>query len=318
MIDSAQPGSVVSPLPLVSVVVCTYDRPLDLRRCLDSLCRQTTQCHEVIIVDNGARPARTQEVVQQVGAVHWRYLREPAPGLSRARNLGWQAAGGAIIAFIDDDAVADSWWVQGIAEVFATVTPVPGSVGGRVEPIWGAPRPGWLADDLARGLSLVDWSPEPRLLQDSEWLAGCNMAVPKALLLAFGGFNERLGRAGNRLISQEETELHTRLRQAGHPLYYHPGVVVRHHIPASRLTKRWFLRRAYHNGVSVALSRLCLSPAKPQQRLRMAATALGRKVLTPGAVTGLLTATDEADELRGRCVVLGWLGYTLAMLGLAR
>lgn len=318
MIDVPQVGGSAHPIPLISVVVCTYDRPLDLGRCLDSLCQQTIHAHEVIVVDNGVQPARTQEVVHRAGAIRWRYLRETTPGLSRARNRGWQAADGVIVAFIDDDAMADSRWVEGIGEAFACVTPSPGCVGGRVEPIWDSPRPVWLSDDLARGLSLVDWSPEPRLLQESEWLAGCNMAVPKVLLAAMGGFDERLGRAGGRLISQEETVLHKRLRRAGHPLYYDSGVIVRHHIPAGRLTKRWFLRRAYHNGVSVALAKLYLTPVSPRRRLRMAATTLGRKVFTPGAVAGLLAATDEADELRRRCVFLGWLGYALAMLGLAR
>jgi glycosyltransferase involved in cell wall biosynthesis/SAM-dependent methyltransferase len=96
--------------PSVSVVICTYNRAKYLERCIKSLKEQTYPNFEMIVV-NGPSTDETAQVLdkyQEIQVVR----QEELNGLSFARNLGIAAANGEIIAFIDDDAVADENWIE--------------------------------------------------------------------------------------------------------------------------------------------------------------------------------------------------------------
>ena len=73
------------PAPSVSVVVCTRNRPDQLRLCLESLLALATEPREIVVVDNAPSDDRTREVC---AALPVRYVLEPLPGQSRARNRG--------------------------------------------------------------------------------------------------------------------------------------------------------------------------------------------------------------------------------------
>ena len=85
---------------MVSVVICTRDRPGELARCLASLPIQTRVPDQVIVVDNASSDGRTHEVVVKAEAI---YVREDWSGLGFARNAGVRAASGHIIVYTDDD-----------------------------------------------------------------------------------------------------------------------------------------------------------------------------------------------------------------------
>jgi GT2 family glycosyltransferase len=93
----------------VSLVICTRDRPERLRRCLESVAALTFQPAEIIIVDNGIRREETRRVAEHFERV--RYIVEPIPGLSRARNAGVRAASSPLVAFTDDDIVLSPDWL---------------------------------------------------------------------------------------------------------------------------------------------------------------------------------------------------------------
>ena len=236
----------------ISAVICTFNRASYLRKALQSLVDQTlnSDLYEILVVDNHSTDNTKQVVTEEFAHVsNLHYLYEPIQGLSQARNTGWQNAKGEYVAYLDDDAIASPHWLEKILEVFETVTPQPGVVGGKIEPIWEAHRPSWLSDRVALGLTILDWSETPIFLEDRRWLAGANVAYPKHLLEA-NGFNVSLGRKGSNLLSCEESFLHNHLKSNGYQIYYHPDVAIRHHIPASRLVKSWHLKRQYWNGVS--------------------------------------------------------------------
>ena len=109
-------GDASTPAPTVSVIVCTRDRPADLRACLDSLVRLRTPPHEILVVDNCPSDDRAREVCAESPA---RYLREDRPGASRARNRGIVEATGEVIAFLDDDCVVDPGWLDELGETLA-------------------------------------------------------------------------------------------------------------------------------------------------------------------------------------------------------
>lgn len=148
-----------APTPELSVVICTHNRAPDLRAALDSLSQQLLEAHrfEILVVDNNSGDD-TRAVVEG-SPIHPRprYIFEGTLGLCNARNTGWNAARGDIVAYLDDDALAYPDWATEILAAFERASPETGCVGGRICPLYHAPRPGWLGDDVALSLTIVDW-----------------------------------------------------------------------------------------------------------------------------------------------------------------
>lgn len=120
------------PFPLVTVAVCTRDRPDDLAICLDSLLCVEYPALDLLVVDNAPRTQGTARLI----ATRYSTVRlviEPKPGLDRARNRAIREARGEILAFADDDTVVDPGWVAALVNVFR-VDPVVMAVTGLVVP----------------------------------------------------------------------------------------------------------------------------------------------------------------------------------------
>jgi len=235
---------------LVSVIVCTYNRAKYLEKCLESLHQQTYKNYEIIIV-NGPSTDETSKVIEKFPNLKI-INQEQLDGLSNARNLGIKAAKGDIIGFIDDDAITNQDWIERIMNTFETIEPQPICIGGKIEPIWEMARPEWLEENQISCLTVLDISKTPIVLKDN-YLFGTNMAFEKNILKSLGGFSENLGRKGDTLLSNEEVLIQDIIRNLGYHCFYHPEILVRHHIPKERLTKKWILKRYYWQGISDAL-----------------------------------------------------------------
>lgn len=237
----------------ISAVICTHNRAAYLKKAIQSLVNQTLpkEQYEVIVVDNCSTDD-TKAIVEGFEPFgNLRYIYEPTLGLSQARNTGWQNARGEHIAFLDDDAIACPGWLERIVAAFETVHPRPGSVGGKVIPIWEIERPAWLPKGLEIALAIIDWADKPLYLTEKhQFLVGANVAYPREILEACGGFRTSLGRRGRNLLSNEEYFLERHLRKQNLGIYYDPQIYVYHHILAERLDKRWFYRRFFWQGVS--------------------------------------------------------------------
>ncbi len=117
--------------PSISVVVITRNRAEWLKDALDSLARQSRRPDEVVVVDNASED-HTGDIVRTFGdKLNVKYVYEAVRGIPRARNAGVRNATGDIIAFMDDDCVADQDWLKYI-EVPFVKDPNVGVVGGRV------------------------------------------------------------------------------------------------------------------------------------------------------------------------------------------
>jgi glycosyltransferase involved in cell wall biosynthesis len=208
----------------------------------------------VIVVDN-ASTDDTQGVVKSFCQrnQNFRYIHEAKVGLASARNTGVGISSTNFIAFTDDDAEPDPTWLERILARFQELPDDVGMVGGEVLAVWEVERPIWLSDFLLRPLSAgLMWSPEPRFLKPGEWLVEVNSGYRKSALLRLGGFPEHLGRLGDLLLSGE-SGVNVLIERAGLRLFYDPAILVRHYIPASRVTRAWFRRRAFWQGVSMNL-----------------------------------------------------------------
>ncbi|WP_433382986.1 glycosyltransferase family A protein [Actinoplanes sp. CA-142083] len=112
----ARRRAVLETAPHITVVVCTRERPGALARCLDSLLAQRYPAFRVLVVDSAPITGATAEVTRAAarrGPVE--YLVENRNGMAFARNAAVLAAPGQILAWIDDNDVADPHWLAEIA-----------------------------------------------------------------------------------------------------------------------------------------------------------------------------------------------------------
>jgi glycosyltransferase involved in cell wall biosynthesis len=220
-------------VPSCSVVVCTRHRAERLARCLASLTRLAHPNYELIVVDNTPGEGEVEQLAAESDA---RYVVEPREGLSRARNTGAREARGDIVAYIDDDAVADRAWLGRHAA--ALEDPEVAAATGRVLPAsLDAPAARMYAAGGGEDLGDVAYRVD-RMADD--WFAmanfgglgvGPNMAFRRALFEAGWGFRESLG-LGAGIWGEEHYAFFTIIR-AGHAIAYLPDAIVRHDYPAT-------------------------------------------------------------------------------------
>jgi glycosyltransferase involved in cell wall biosynthesis len=292
----------------ISAVVATRNRASYLRKALKSLAHQTLpkESYEIIVADNASQDDTKLVVSEFSNLPNLHYVYEPNIGVSRARNTAWRQAQGAYVAFLDDDAVACPEWLAKFLEAFETFTPRPGLVGGKCEPIWEAPQPDWLSDKMLGYLSIVHWSEVPVILDKDKWLSVCNMAVPVTVLRKAGGFREDLGRQGDSLRANPEIYLREQIESWGLRAVYHPETVVGHHISEARLTKRWFRKRAYWQGLS---NTIMMYPGnRPSNLAKAGQTVREIAWLLPRLPLAILSPSPAA-RFRRKCQVLKSIGY---------
>ena len=89
--------------PMVSVIIPTYNRRLEVQRAIRSVLRQTYEDYEVIVVDDGSIDG-TARLLTGMSTIQ--YHAQPHSGRSKARNRGIECAKGKYVAFLDSD---DEW-----------------------------------------------------------------------------------------------------------------------------------------------------------------------------------------------------------------
>ncbi|HEX4108393.1 MAG TPA: glycosyltransferase [Solirubrobacteraceae bacterium] len=235
----------------VSVIVCTRDRPSDLDACLQALAR-VPGIHDVVVIDSASEPPCEDVVQRHMGSVEQlSYVRVSQGGLSIARNAGVAATSGEILAFIDDDALADPGWAS---EIRAALTPPrAGGVGGRCRPLFGGSRPRWLSDRLLCWAGITHFGDRPRQARSTaDYPYGANMAFTRAALEAAGPFDPRRGAGGSGDVAGEDTDICARVRTAGYEVWLWPSAIVDHKVHPSRLHRRYYLHRTWWNGAGRA------------------------------------------------------------------
>jgi O-antigen biosynthesis protein len=236
------PGAMTDPegrerghqMPSLTVAVCTRDRTEDLARCLASLDRLDYPVLERLVVDNAPPGDATARLVkdQHPGV---RYVHEPCPGLNWARRRAVAEATGDIIAFVDDDVVADPDWARHISAVLRD-NPDVMAVTGLVVPFeleteaqLRFERLGGLGKGFVRQWHRTHWqeSAGRRYANTGPLGVGANMAFRRSVFREVGPFDPALG-AGTTTGGGDDLDAFFRVLKAGHTLVYEPAAFVRH------------------------------------------------------------------------------------------
>lgn len=255
----------MKPIDSLTVLICSYNRARLLEETLAALAiaRPPDRCEiEIVVVDNSSSDD-TPEVVRRAAARGpWlvRYAMERRQGKGYALNRGLTIASGDVIALTDDDVLPSADWLVRIVDQFRAEDFV--FVFGKVLPRWEVPPPPELLTTRARDiwgpLALIDYGDRPARYDapsfaDKRLPIGANLAVRRDAIERIGGWRTDLGKVDNSLIAGEDHELCVRLYRAG--LYaglYDPEIIVRHFVPASRLTRNYFRRWFYWHGRTMA------------------------------------------------------------------
>jgi hypothetical protein len=222
----------------VTVVICTRERPDDLARAIESLKAQSQRGFRVLVVDNAPTSDDTARVVDGMrdGDLRLDYVVEPKPGLSWARNCALGHVDTDIVAWIDDDEIADENWIAEVVHAFRSF-PDAAAVSGSVLPAeletwaqwWfeqygGHTKGRGFAEAVFVGADADGQSP---LYPLPAFGAGANMAFRTRALVTMGGFDVGLG-AGSPTLGGEDTLMFSQLLLAGHTVAYRPAAMTRH------------------------------------------------------------------------------------------
>lgn len=211
---------------------------------------------EIVVVDN-ASTDHTAAVLRALSAmkdgIRIRRVFCPSPGLSHARNAGARAAKAPILAYIDDDAIAQPDLLEKLLAAYRAF-PTGGCVGGRIDLTLPPSLPAWYSPLFAGYYSA--YSPPYSTVQSLSTLAeypyGANVSFRKEALARAGYFRTALGRIGRNQAGGEELDAECRIARLGYSIVYQPEAVVNHVILPSRLTWAHIERSARAAGANWA------------------------------------------------------------------
>ncbi|WP_432076443.1 glycosyltransferase [Streptomyces wuyuanensis] len=254
--------------PRTSVVVATRERPGRLARALDSLLAQDHPDFEVVVVDNAPLTGATRELIERTYGERVRYVLEPVPGLAVAHNRGVAAADGTVLAFTDDDVVADPHWLTALTAPFAE-DPRVGCVTGLILPARLTTPAQILLEShggFAKGFAPRTYDParppadEPLFpFTAGRFGSGANMAFRAGALRAAGGFDPATG-TGTAARGGDDLYAFVRILADGHRLRYTPDALVWHH---HRETERDLRNQAFGYGAGLTAYLTALVARRP-------------------------------------------------------
>lgn len=299
----------------ISVVICTYtDKRWDtLVAGILSVQQQSLPAHEIIIVSDN-NPKLTERLRREILGITV-VENTGQNGISLARNVGIANATGEIVAFMDDDAIAEPDWLHELARCYKDEKVV--GVGGFVGAEWAGGRPSWFPDEFnwVVGCSYRGLPVRRRPIRN---FIGCNMSFRRDVFSVIAGFQDELGRVAAHPVGCEETELCIRIgKYFPHSTQlYEPRARVSQVVPASRKNLKYFIDRCFFEGRSKAhLTQFVGSKSGLSDE-----RSYTFRTLPTGVLMGVVDSIRErswSGIARSGAIVLG-LGYTTAGYLIAR
>lgn len=312
----------------ISVIICAYTekRWSDLIAAVESVQSQTLLPKEIIVVidHNANLLEQVQKHLTGVIAIG----NSKAKGLSGARNSGGAVAQGEVLAFLDDDALAQANWLKNLSACYKDLNVI--GVGGKIEPRWEAAHPSWFPKEFYWVIGCTYQGMHTKDAQVRNMI-GANMSMRKHILEATDGFRESFGcdkgtssaqgtlRWFKHSAGDEETEFCIRASQRfpGTTWLYKGTAIVHHRVSTDRVRLAYFLWRCYDEGLGKAY----LAKLYNTRTSLSSERTYTLKVLPKGIVRGLTDAFlrfDPTGLARAGVIVTGLaataLGYTVGSI----
>ena len=216
----------------------------------ESILSQTYEDVELVVIVDGTQPVYDR-VVADYGDRDDVIIEcnEENVGLLESRNRGAEIATGDVVAFIDDDAVADEQWIERLVQAYETEEVI--AAGGKMIPEWVAGKPSFLPEEFywLVGVTHRGFAEGPGEVRNT---FGSNISFRAEIFEELGGFDTDIGgRKGDANLQGGETELCARMeREYGQGVWYDPDAKVAHKIFDYRTEFRWLVDRAFWQGYS--------------------------------------------------------------------
>jgi O-antigen biosynthesis protein len=308
------------------VVVATRDRPDALAECLRSLLWQTHLPDRIVVVDDAPAGNATSDIVADLNRERGvlQYARSHAHGLAAAHNRGLRDISTPLVAFTDDDVIADELWLERVVGGFHLAEGV-ACVTGKIVPreletqeqAWLDGFAGFDKGEERRVFDLHGSRRENPLLPFAAGMlgSGANMAFSTAVLQEMGGFDPALG-AGTGARGGDDLAAFCEVLLRGYRLVYEPMAVVRH----THLRDPAALRRqvyGYGVGLTAYLTKCFIDrPALLAPAARHLPRAAAH-VLSPESAKNVRRPDDYPSQL-ARLELLGMLAGPWAYAGSRR
>jgi glucosyl-dolichyl phosphate glucuronosyltransferase len=296
----------------ISVIICAYteERWYELVAAVESIHRQTISPREIVVVidHNTQLFERARTYIPDVSVIE---SSEPK-GLSGARNSGIAVAKGSLIAFLDDDAIAEPDWLERLGDCCRN--PEVLGAGGVVEPLWASKRPLWFPREFywVIGCSYQDQLSAVQVVRNP--YGGCT-CIRREVFETVGGFRDGIGRVGSHLLGGEETELCIRAAQHWpHKVFLcDPQSRIHHHVSPQRASWRYFRSRCYAEGLSKAIvSRYVGVKDSLSSERRYTYYMLPRGIIQ--GITNAVLHRELAGLLQAGAIITGFVITTLGFL----
>lgn len=235
----------------VSVVVCTYtmDRYDVFTEAVESALAQTYEQIEVVLVIDGNPEVYDRAVAEYCDQEHVViHDNDENRGISYSRTKGAELASGDIVAFIDDDGVAEADWITKHVETYEETDAV--AVAGYVAPNWQTEKPDFFPEEFYWLVGCTELG----FAEDGEEIRngyGSNVSYRRDVFLNVGGYDMNTGRKGDRHIQAHEAPVGIRIREEyGKGIIYTADAIVYHTLFDYRGEFRWLLFRSFWQGFS--------------------------------------------------------------------
>ena len=265
-----------------TVAICTYNRVDLLKLCIESLNNLNFHKNEfeVLVVDNNSTDS-TAEICGKIPEVYpelnFRYIVEKQQGVGYTRTRCAKEAAGEIVAYIDDDCLAEVNWLKEIVAFYGE-HPEAMSTGGRIVPKYLVPVADWFGKYFWGLVGNYDLGTEVFQMKGVRYPSGANMHFRKVAFERYGYFDGNLGRSGKSLMAGEEKAMYLKLIKNNEKVFYLPHVIVYHHVEGNKFDKAYVRKHSFGIGGSERLMNKN-NPAKLVKKLVEYIAKLGYAVV---------------------------------------
>lgn len=299
----------------LTVAVPTFQRPQRLRAGLIGILSQVNELNtgpgaavtaDVLVIDNDPT-ASAREIVTDLESLTLRYVVEPTPGISAARNRALsECRDRDLMVFIDDDEEPQPAWLASLVDTWLSTRAT--AVMGRVEFLFDCNLDPWIGaggffDRLRHTTgSEIPTAATGNLLLDLRQVRELDIR-----------FDERLGLTGG-----EDNLFSRHLVSAGGRIVFCDESVAVDEVPRERLTREWLLARTRRVGITETAVEVYAATSLPGRlRARMLGAIRGVTRIVGGALRFALglfirsqrhRAQGERILRRGHGMVVGALG----------